>query len=52
MTTKVELGTKHECQSCGTKYYDLEKKDAPCPKCGRSQEGDQPDTDKASRKKA
>ncbi len=38
MTVEVELGTKHECPSCGTKYYDLGKADAPCPKCG-SQEG-------------
>ena len=36
----VELGTKHECPSCGTKYYDLGKAEAPCPKCGSSLEGD------------
>ena len=27
-------GTKHICASCGTKYYDLEKANHACPKCG------------------
>ncbi len=30
-----ELGNKHECESCGTKFYDLGVADAPCPKCGQ-----------------
>ena len=42
MATTAELGTKHECPSCGTKYYDLGKNEAPCPKCGTSQDGDEP----------
>lgn len=29
-----DLGTKHECASCGTKFYDLGRADAICPKCG------------------
>lgn len=29
-----ELGTKHECPSCGIKYYDLGKTEIVCPKCG------------------
>ena len=31
-----DLGTKHTCFKCGTKYYDLKKSDALCPKCGAS----------------
>jgi rubrerythrin len=31
---KIELGTKHECDSCGAKYYDFGKADKPCPACG------------------
>jgi uncharacterized protein (TIGR02300 family) len=27
-------GTKRICQSCGTKYYDLNKSPIHCPKCG------------------
>lgn len=31
---KIELGTKHECESCGAKYYDLGVSGKPCPACG------------------
>ena len=31
---KIELGTKHECESCGGKFYDLGVPDKPCPLCG------------------
>ncbi len=31
---KAELGAKRECQSCGTKYYDLGKEPPVCPRCG------------------
>jgi uncharacterized protein (TIGR02300 family) len=33
-----DLGTKHECLDCGTKFYDLGKPEAVCPKCGANQE--------------
>ena len=33
----ANLGNKHECFSCGTKFYDLGKSDALCPKCGANQ---------------
>ena len=33
----VELGNKHECLNCGTKFYDLGKSQLICPSC----EGDQ-----------
>jgi uncharacterized protein (TIGR02300 family) len=29
-----DLGTKHTCWKCGTKFYDLKKADPACPKCG------------------
>jgi len=39
---KAELGTKRVCVSCGTKFYDLTKVPAVCPKCGTEQPLDQP----------
>ena len=32
--TKTELGNKHLCTSCNTKFYDLQKEIPVCPKCG------------------
>ncbi len=29
-----DLGVKHTCWKCGTKFYDLKKADPTCPKCG------------------
>ena len=29
-----DLGTKYECTSCGTKFHDMGRADAICPKCG------------------
>jgi uncharacterized protein (TIGR02300 family) len=34
---ELKLGTKHECFNCGTKFYDLGKSEAICPKCGADQ---------------
>ena len=34
MAKKIELGTKHECESCGAKYYDFGVANKPCPACG------------------
>ena len=31
---KPELGNKHQCQHCGTKFFDLNKDPITCPKCG------------------
>ena len=39
---KPELGLKRVCVSCGTKFYDLTKQPAICPKCGTEQPLDQP----------
>lgn len=32
-----DLGTKHTCYKCGTKFYDLKKPEPLCPKCGADQ---------------
>lgn len=29
-----KLGTKRQCEACGAKFYDLNKKPVTCPKCG------------------
>jgi uncharacterized protein (TIGR02300 family) len=34
---ELKLGIKFECFSCGTKFYDLGKSEAVCPKCGANQ---------------
>ena len=31
---KPELGTKRQCQNCGSKFYDLSRDPILCPKCG------------------
>ena len=30
---KPDLGNKHQCQHCGTKFFDLNKDPIVCPKC-------------------
>jgi hypothetical protein len=40
---RIELGKKHECESCGTKYYDFGKPDPACPKCGAPSGGMPPE---------
>ncbi len=32
-----DLGTKHTCFKCQTKFYDLKKPEPICPKCGADQ---------------
>ena len=39
---KPELGTKRVCVSCSTKFYDLQKVPAVCPKCSTEQPADVP----------
>lgn len=36
MTAK-DLGRKHTCWKCGTRFYDLKKPAPVCPKCGTDQ---------------
>lgn len=35
---KADLGTKHTCESCGAKFYDMKKQPAVCPSCGTTVE--------------
>lgn len=39
---KPELGTKRVCMACSTRFYDLTKSPAVCPKCGTVQPVEQP----------
>lgn len=32
-----DLGIKHTCFKCGTRFYDLKKPEPLCPKCGADQ---------------
>jgi hypothetical protein len=33
-TRQRNLGSRRVCSSCGTKYYDLNKPEPACPRCG------------------
>lgn len=35
---KPELGSKHQCHQCGTKFFDLNRNPVICPKCGAVQQ--------------
>lgn len=39
---KPELGLKRTCVACGTRFYDLTRAPAVCPKCGTEQPAEQP----------
>ena len=39
---KPELGEKHTCVSCATRFFDLGKDPAICPNCGTEQPAEQP----------
>lgn len=45
-----DLGTKFNCVTCGTKFYDLKKPDPICPKCGTNQNLVQPPKPTSSRR--
>ena len=52
---ELKLGTKFECYSCGTKFYDLGKAEPVCPKCGANQKdvasSESPAASQASRRR-
>lgn len=52
---ELKLGNKFECYNCTTKFYDLGKSEAICPKCGADQKNaaqhESPATTQASRKR-
>ena len=37
---KTEWGTKRQCSSCGSRFYDLSRTPIVCPKCGAAYEGE------------
>lgn len=39
---KPELGLKRTCVACSTKFYDMARTPAVCPKCGTEQPAEQP----------
>jgi uncharacterized protein (TIGR02300 family) len=45
---KPELGLKRVCVACGTKFYDLTRAPAVCPKCATEQPAEQPRLRRAS----
>ena len=45
---KPELGLKRVCVSCGTKFYDMARAPAVCPKCGTEQPAEQPKLKRAA----
>ncbi len=47
-----DLGTKHECTSCSTKFYDLGKAEPICPKCGLNQLAEEEEEPEAAKKAA
>lgn len=47
---KLDLGEKQICPNCGSKFYDLHKRPANCPKCGHSFDPDD-EAVKATRQK-
>jgi uncharacterized protein (TIGR02300 family) len=47
-----DLGTKHECTSCSTKFYDLGKAEPICPKCGLNQLAEEEEEPAAEEAKA
>jgi uncharacterized protein (TIGR02300 family) len=52
---ELKLGNKFECFNCGSKFYDLGKPEAICPKCGADQknahQAESPASSQASRKR-
>jgi uncharacterized protein (TIGR02300 family) len=48
LMAKPELGLKRVCVACSTKFYDLMRAPAICPKCGTEQPAEQPRLRRAS----
>ncbi|MDX1424752.1 MAG: TIGR02300 family protein [Kiloniellales bacterium] len=40
--SKPEWGTKRQCQSCGSKFYDLQRPEITCPSCGAEVDRESP----------
>ena len=39
MADDNRFGTKHSCVKCGAKFYDMNRPDLVCPRCGSAQDG-------------
>ena len=50
--SKPEWGTKRQCQSCGTKFYDLRRPQITCPSCGAEVDRESPLRSRRSRASA
>ena len=50
--SKPEWGTKRQCQSCGTKFYDLKRPQVTCPSCGADVDRESPLKSRRSRPSA
>ena len=50
--SKPEWGTKRQCQSCGTKFYDLKRPSINCPSCGAEVDRESPLKSRRSRASA
>lgn len=48
----VELGTKYECEECGAKFYDLQRDEFACPKCGTDPNADDDEDEEPAKDKA
>ena len=46
---KEKLGRKWACSSCGAKFYDLNRPEPACPKCGTVQGQPPPEPEKPKR---
>ena len=44
--TKPNLGKRHTCKSCETRFFDLNKNPAVCPKCGEGIRIAKPETER------
>lgn len=47
--SKPEWGAKHLCQSCGTKFYDLQRSPVTCPSCSAEVDRESPLKSRRSR---
>jgi hypothetical protein len=47
-----QLGTKYACYKCGTKFYDLGRAQALCPKCSANPKDAPPEDPKKARERA
>jgi hypothetical protein len=47
LTKPRNLGNRRVCSACGTKYYDLNRTEPTCPKCGNPADTEEPQDPRA-----